>query len=146
MPTYLNYVVSTIALKTPPAFDAMGVAGANATGENEEFGNDKGTSVNFTAYSAAKNNTTLDEQVTDNVFLMNPMNFIGDENTNVAPHWYIRHGARDRDTAFPVPVNLALKLQNCGKDVNFSLAWNRGHGGDYALDELFEWLKTILDY
>nr|MCR4853031.1 alpha/beta hydrolase [Prevotella sp.] len=145
MPTYLNYVVKTIALKTPPAFDAMGVAGANATGENEEFGNEKGTSVNFTAYSAAKNNTTLDDDLLNNVYLMNPMNFIGTDNTIVAPHWYIRHGARDRDTAFSVPVNLALKLRNDGKDVNFCLAWNRGHSGDYALDELFDWLKSILN-
>ena len=63
----------------------------------------------------------------------------------VASHWYIRHGARDRDTAFPVPVNLALKLQNAGKDVNFLLAWNRPHSGDYALDELFEWIDGIVN-
>lgn len=76
---------------------------------------------------------------------MNPMTFIGDDNTTVAGHWYIRHGARDRDTAFPIPVNLALKLQNCGKDVDFSLPWNRPHSGDYALDELFAWIRSVLD-
>ena len=68
----------------------------------------------------------------------------GDGKTTVAPHWYIRHGARDRDTAFPVPVNFATKLQNAGKDVNFLLAWNRPHSGDYALDELFEWIAEIV--
>ena len=72
------------------------------------------------------------------------MSFIGDGNTTVAPHWYIRHGARDRDTAFPVPVYFATKLQNIGKDVNFLLAWNRPHSGDYALDELFEWVADII--
>ena len=46
------------------------------------------------------------------------------------PHWYIRHGARDRDTAFSVSINLAAKLQNSGKDVNFKLPWNRPHSGD----------------
>ena len=40
-------------------------------------------------------------------------------------------------------INLALKLQNAGKDVNFLLAWNRPHSGDYALDELFEWIKSL---
>ncbi len=75
--------------------------------------------------------------------LLNPMNFIDDPKTTVAPHWYIRHGARDRDTSFPVPINLALKLQNAGKDVNFLLAWNRPHSGDYALDELFQWIAEI---
>ena len=75
--------------------------------------------------------------------LLNPMSFIGDRKTTVALHWYIRHGARDRDTAFPIPVNFATKLQNAGKDVDFLLAWNRPHSGDYALDELFEWIKKI---
>ena len=62
----------------------------------------------------------------------------------VAPHWYIRHGARDRDTGFPIPLNLALKLHNSGCDVNFLFAWNRPHSGDYALDELFTWLSGIM--
>ena len=64
------------------------------------------------------------------------MDFIGKADN--APHWYIRHGARDRDTSFPVPVNLATKLQNEGLDTDFLLAWNRPHSGDYSLDELFE--------
>ena len=143
MAKYLNYVVSTQPLKTAPAFDTQGVAGQRASGENEEFGDSKGSSVNFTDYSAARTGTTVSPEVASNVRLMNPMNFIGDGVSQVAPHWYIRHGARDRDTSFPVPINLALKLQNCGKDVNFLLAWNRPHSGDYALDELFDWIKSL---
>ncbi len=114
METYLNYVVTTQPLKTPPAFDALNVA------DDEEFGN---------ASEAAR--------------LLNPMTFIGDKKTKVAPHWYIRHGARDRETSFAVPVAFAVKLQNAGKDVNFLLAWNRSHSGDYALDELFDWIRSI---
>lgn len=143
MDKYLNYVVSTQPLKTAPAFDTQGVAGQRASGENEEFGDSKGSSVNFTDYSAAKTGMVVTPAVAANVTLLNPMNFIGDGVTDVAPHWYIRHGARDRDTAFPVPVNLALKLQNAGKNVNFLLAWNRPHSGDYALDELFQWIKSL---
>lgn len=30
------------------------------------------------------------------------------------------------------------------EDVNFLLAWNRPHSGDYALDELFEWIAKIV--
>ncbi len=142
---YLNYVVSTQPLKTAPAFDTKGVAGGRASGENEEFGEKSGSSVNFTDYSAAKTGLVLTDEIRENVRLMNPMNFIGDGVTDVAPHWYIRHGARDRDTSFPVPINLALKLQNAGKDVNFLLAWNRPHSGDYALDELFEWIGGIVN-
>jgi len=143
MQKYLNYVVSTQPLKTAPAFDTKDVCGQNASGENEEFGNATGSSVNFTEYGAAKTGSVLSDDIRQNVRLLNPMNFIGDEETDVAPHWYIRHGARDRDTSFPIPLNLALKLQNAGKDVNYLLAWNRPHSGDYALDELFEWIHDI---
>ena len=145
MQKYLNYVVSTQALKGVPAFDSQIEGINNASGENEEFGNETGSSVNFTDYTAQKNGTTVSDAVRQNVRLMNPMSFIGDGKTTVAPHWYIRHGARDRDTAFPVPVNFATKLQNAGKDVNFLLAWNRPHSGDYALDELFEWIDKIVN-
>ena len=143
MQKYLNYVVSTQPMKTAPAFDTKGVCGQSASGENEEFGDATGTSVNFTEYGAQKTGFVLTDGIRQNVRLLNPMNFIGNEETDVAPHWYIRHGARDRDTSFPIPLNLALKLQNAGKDVNYLLAWNRPHSGDYALDELFEWIHDI---
>ena len=143
MPEYLNYVVSTQPLKTAPAFDTKGVCGQNASGENEEFGDWKGSSANFTDYSAQKTGSILTDEIREIVRLLNPMYFIGDSETDVAPHWYIRHGARDRDTSFPIPLNLALKLQNAGKDVNYLLAWDRPHSGDYALDELFAWIKSI---
>ena len=143
MQKYLNYVVSTQALKGVPAFDSQ-IEGVNtASGENEEFGYEAGSCVNFTDYTAQKNGKVLTDEIRRNVRLMNPMSFIGDGKTSVAPHWYIRHGARDRDTAFPIPVNFATKLQNAGKDVNFLLAWNRPHSGDYALDELFQWIAEI---
>ena len=144
MQKYLNYVVSTQPLKGVPAFDSQ-IEGVNsASGENEVFGDETGSSVNFTDFTAQKNGTTLTNAIRQNVRLMNPMSFIGDGKTTVAPHWYIRHGARDRDTAFPVPVNFATKLQNAGKDVNFLLSWNRPHSGDYALDELFQWIAEIV--
>ena len=86
----------------------------------------------------------MPDDVRRNVRLLNPMSFIDDDKTTVAQHWYIRHGARDRDTAFPIPLNFATKLQNAGKDVDFLLAWNRPHSGDYALDELFQWIAKIV--
>ena len=143
MQRYLNYVVSTQPLKGVPAFDSKGVLGAAASGENEEFGDATESSVNFTDYSAAKNGVTLSDDLRTRVEMMNPIVHIADGKSTNAPHWYIRHGARDRDTAFPVPVILATKLQNSGADVNFLLSWNRPHSGDYALDELFEWMAEI---
>ena len=144
---YLNYVVTTIQLKTPAAFDSEGVAGGRPSAENEEFGDERGNTAHFTDYSLRKAtgqpDARIDERLNRLVYLMNPMNFIADPQATKAPHWYIRHGARDRDTSFPVPVCLALKLQNNGQQVDFKLPWNRPHAGDYALAELFAWMKTI---
>ena len=145
MPKYLAYVAKMQPLKSVPAFDALGVVGAEATGENEVFGTETGISLNFTAFSAAHNGTQVLPEVQERVRMMNPMTFLGQKKTDVAKYWYIRHGARDRDTAFPVPVVFATKLQNLGKDVDFLLAWNRPHSGDYSLDELFAWMKGILN-
>jgi len=145
MKKYLNYIVSTQPLKSVPAFDSYNVDGAAASGENGEFGDAQGSNVNFTEWAAAKAGTAITDDIRQNAYLLNPMNFIGTDKAKVAPHWYIRHGARDRDTAFPIPVNLALKLQNSGKDVNFKLPWNRPHSGDYALDELFQWIRDIME-
>jgi len=143
MPTYLNYVVSTQPLKGVPSFDSQGVLGSRASGENEEFGDATGSSVNFTEYGAAANGIALSDDIKHCVFLMNPMNFVDNPKATNAPHWYVRHGARDRDTSFPVPVVFATKLENAGLDVDFLLAWNRPHSGDYALDEVFAWIRQI---
>lgn len=144
---YLSYVSSTTPLKGVPAFDSKDVAGSKASGENEEFGDDKGSAVNFTVFALRKatgnNNATVKRSISENVRLLNPMRMMDEDGSSVAPHWYIRHGAIDRDTAFPVPVNLAVKLENKGKDVNFKLPWNRPHSGDYALNELFSWINSI---
>ena len=59
MEKYLNYVVTTMPLKNPPAFDRQGVAEGGATGENEEFGDETGSSVNFTEYSLRKMESVL---------------------------------------------------------------------------------------
>lgn len=141
---YLNYVSTKTTLKTVPAFDSKDVVGNEASGENEEFGNETGSSINFTEYAAHKNGVELTPQTVENAYLLNPMEQIGKPGITVAPHWYIRHGSIDRDTAFPIPLNLALKVQNAGKNVNYLLAWNRPHSGDYSLDELFAWIKSIV--
>lgn len=143
MTAYLNYVVGRTPLKGVPSFDSKDVLGSRPSPENSEFGDETGSSVNFTAASAAYNGRQLDPGVAERVFMMNPMNFVGRAGADNAPHWYIRHGALDRDTAFPIPVIFATRLQNEGLDVDFDLAWNRPHSGDYALGELFAWVHRI---
>lgn len=144
---YLSYVASVTPLKTPPAFDQYGVLIDTPTPENNVFGNSEGTPANFTDFSLRhrlhNSSATLDKDMVHRVFIMNPMNFISENSTSVAPHWFIRHGAKDRDTSFLVPINLATKLKNSGFDVNFFIPWNRPHSGDYNLDDLFNWIDNV---
>lgn len=145
---YLSYVASVTPLKTPPAFDQMGVLIPTPSPENKVFGNDKGEAANFTDFSLQHRlgdpEARLSGDMEKRVYLMNPMNFISGGESTVAQNWFIRHGAKDRDTSFLVPVNLATRLENAGKNVNFFLPWNRPHSGDYNLDDLFSWIKTTL--
>ncbi|MGL4518318.1 MAG: subtype B tannase [Phocaeicola sp.] len=147
MEKYLTYVASTQALKNPPAFDSQGVLGATSSPENKVFGETNGAGTNFTTYSLRKatNNpeVQLSDEVQKRVWMLNPMNFIKESEATKTTHWYIRHGLRDRDTAFQISVNLTTLLRNEGYEVNFALPWNRPHAGDYNLNDLFEWIKKI---
>lgn len=142
---YLDYVASQKALKEPPAFDAWGVLGRGPTPENEVFGNMLGEPGNFTEFSLRKRTgdptASLDPPMLKRIELLNPMPFIG--KNRAAQYWYIRQGAKDRDTSFLVPINLATKLLNTGHDVDFALPWNRPHSGDYNLDDLFAWIEKV---
>jgi hypothetical protein len=143
---YLAYVMSRQPLKSVPAFDSMGVLDGAVSGENDVFGTRDIAALNFTEAGWQKNpaNTgTLPADIKDRVYLMNAMNFIGAADTDTAPNWYIRHGTIDRDTAFTVSVNLYTKLQNRGFTVDYKLAWEKPHSGDYDLDEVFAWIAKL---
>ncbi len=147
---YLSYVASVTPLKTPPAFDQMGVLIPTPSPENKVFGNPQGVSANFTDFSLKHRtdnpDAVLSAEMQKRVHIMNPMYYISAQRVaDVAPHWFIRHGASDRDTSFLVPVNLATKLRNEGYDVNFALPWNRPHSGDYNLDDLFAWIRQVCE-
>ncbi|WP_324682824.1 hypothetical protein [Bibersteinia trehalosi] len=74
--------------------------------------------------------------------MMNAMNYIQEDSG--ASHYRIRHGQNDRDTSLAIPTILALKLQNTpNKTVDFALPFGVSHSGDYDLEELFDWAKTI---
>lgn len=145
---YLSYVASVTSLKTPPAFDQMGVLIDTPSPENNVFGDEKGEAANFTDFSLRHRlgdpDVSLGKDMVRRVAIMNPMNYIGTDKSTVTENWYIRHGAKDRDTSFLVPINLATKLQNLGKNVDFFIPWNRPHSGDYNLDDLFRWIAVTV--
>ena len=126
-------------LKATPAFDKFDLS----SGENDEFADSANAPKHFTAFSfqrSDKNGPMADASI---LRLMNPMNYIGSKEATVAPHWRIRHGAKDRDTSLAIPALLARKLQNAGYDVDFAAPWGKGHAGDYDLTELFDWADHI---
>ncbi|MEC8483429.1 MAG: alpha/beta hydrolase, partial [Pseudomonadota bacterium] len=55
----------------------------------------------------------------------------------------IRVGTKDRDTSLAISAILAAKLENTGHDVDYFMPWDVPHSGDYDLDELFAWIKSI---
>lgn len=145
---YLSYVATVTALKTPPAFDQMGVIIDTPYPENKVFGNEAGEGANFTQFSLDHRldnpDAKLSAEMDKRVKMYNPMAYIATGEATVAPNWYIRHGAKDRDTSFLVPINLATMLENNGKNVDFFLPWNRPHSGDYNLDDLFKWIAATI--
>ncbi|WP_138495025.1 subtype B tannase [Paenibacillus pinistramenti] len=135
-----EYVQYAARMKPALAFDQVDLS----TPENELFGTALIKARHFTAFGADHSTAGGELAEPQIVKMMNPMNYIGNEENVTAQHWRIRHGAVDRDTSLAVPVILATCLQNQGFDVDFALPWGQGHGGDYDLDELFAWMDQIL--
>jgi hypothetical protein len=145
---FLGYVAGKSTPKSPPAFDSLGVNGASESGENNLFGTETVDNRNFTDFGLSKANgvmSTIDQAMKDRVLMMNPMPFLsGAKESDGARHWYIRHGSIDRDTSFQMQLLLALQAEDAGCDVNFRLAWEKGHTGDYDLEELFGWINSLI--
>lgn len=83
--------------------------------------------------------------------MYNPMYYLSDhykgsKSSTVAPHWRIRTGIMQGDTANTTEVNLALALANHGVDgVDFATVWGQGHTmaertGD-ATTNFIDWVK-----
>jgi hypothetical protein len=126
-------------MKPTLAYDSVELS----TPENELFGTSTIKAQHFTDFS--KKHSKVKGSIADLtiVKMMNPMNYIGNKESDAAVHWRIRHGAIDRDTSLAIPVILATKLENNGFNVDFALPWGQGHGGDYDLDEMFTWIDNI---
>lgn len=75
---------------------------------------------------------------------MNPLYYIGQEQTKTSKFWHIRYGTIDNNTSLAIEIIMACSLQNKGYEVDFKLAWDRPHMGDYDLEELFDWIDSHL--
>jgi len=166
---YLAFVATQNKLKPAPSFDQTGSAapgsgGGPGAGESNLFGTAAQEYSNFTEYSWNNNGIAgdgigLDDTgltwahllkkratvVDDQVQLIDPLEYIG-TSADTAPYWYVRHGTRDRDTSFTVSIalNAALAADRSVEDVNYRLAWNQPHAGNYDLPETMAWVAQSL--
>lgn len=135
------FVKKITRMKTTPAFDAVDLSSP----ENEEFGDKTVEARHFTVFSKEHSKIPGAELASSEIIRrMNPTAYIRDPNADTAPHWRIRHGAFDRDTALAIPVILQTLLKNNGYDVDFFLPWGLPHSGDYDTDELFDWIDSLI--
>lgn len=136
---FKKYVKFRTRMKDTPAFDSIRMG----TPENELFGTADIQFCHFTEYT--KEHSAVGGAMADmhQVKMMNPMNYIGEENCDTAKHYRIRHGAVDRDTSLAISALLTAKLRNNGTHVDFAYPWGKPHSGDYDLRELFAWIDSI---
>ena len=132
-----DFIASLKRAKAVVAFDGL----ALETPENDLFGDSKTPAKHFTKFAKER---SVGEMADENIIkMMNAMNYTA--NKNGAKFYRIRQGTNDTDLAIAVPAMLALSLKNAGREVDFEAVWGQGHGGDYDLDELFAWIKRILE-
>jgi hypothetical protein len=85
--------------------------------------------------------------VVKQMVMSNPMPYLVSGEGDASPYWYFRHGMKDRDTSFDVPVALYYAVLNASyvSNVNFNLAWLKPHSGDYDVPEAYEWVAEAVD-
>lgn len=139
----------------------------NTGGESDLYGAPDQVYSNFTAYgwnhndgaNGADAQPDVGQQATgyawdanpqqafvlNQVKMINALAYVG-KNDGITTHWRIRVGARDRDTSFTVAYNLsrALKADPKVQNVDYALAWDQGHAGDYDVLEAMQWVDSML--
>lgn len=135
-----DYVAFRTRMKETPAFDNVELG----TPENELFGTKNEKYRHFTDFSFK--NSKVNGAIADNkqIYMMNPMNYIGDKSCKTADNYRIRHGAIDRDTSLAISAMLTLSLRENGVNVDYHLPWGVPHSGDYDLQDLFNWIDEIV--
>jgi hypothetical protein len=129
-----------------PAFDSF-TADSYA---NLLFGDETNDGRHFTDFSLRQAtgdpNAAIDSDLKTIVELMNPMYFLRTQDTVCADNWWIRHGTRDNYTSLPMIVNLALSLENRGKNVNALMYWDAGHGANLEPAAFIDWIEELTGY
>ena len=131
--------------KAPGAFDSR----ANDSGENSLFGTSTTDNNHFTITAALHDTTSNQDVYVENakvVTMMNPMNYLGSPAATNAQFYRIRYGTADSNTSIAIPLIVGTRAQNLGYTVDMSTPFNVDHSGDYDLEDLFNWMDTIVKY
>lgn len=114
------------------------------------YGTENQAAQNFTDFSlrlaTGDSDARVDQNLMDTVHSQNPTWHILQKHSDVAPHWWIRHGACDSCLAVAPAVLLTTALENTGKDVNCRLVWDGGHCEDDDQEDFMRWLAEITGY
>jgi len=171
---YTKFVAFTAAsrtLKNVVAFDSTGVSTATTPmgqGESDMFGTSSQAYCNFIEWTWSNNDIASDGigqddtsetwtqflatadglNIAKQLKLISAVDYLTTTGSTAAPHWYIRHGMVDRDTAYAMQVLLYYAAKNNVnvKDVSFKLPYMIGHAGNYDVQEASAWIaKTVND-
>ncbi|MFC6714141.1 hypothetical protein [Branchiibius cervicis] len=83
--------------------------------------------VDFARTDSVGKTTLVRQDMYNPMYYLSPM-YDGYKASTVAPHWRIRTGIMQGDTANTTEVNLALALTNLGiTSVDFATVWGLGH-------------------
>lgn len=146
---FVNYVGRSKGL---PAYDSFDLT----TPEVALFGDADTEARHFTEFSLRQTGEadspaldpnleppSLDPALLNIVDLVNPMYFIGENNTGCVRYWWMRQGTADSETSLPIFVNLATALENLGKEVNAALYWDVSDCANQDPVDFVEWIEFI---
>ena len=129
--------------KAPGAFDSR----SNYSGENSLFGTSTSDTNHFTITAALHDTTTNNDVYVENakiVTMMNPMNYLGSPSATNAKYYRIRYGTADSNTSVAIPLIVGTRAQNLGYSVDMATPFGVDHAGDYDLQDLFNWMDSIV--
>ena len=129
--------------KAPGAFDSR----ANDSGENSLFGTSTSDTNHFTITAALHDTTPNNDVYVENakiVTMMNPMNYLGSPSATNAKYYRIRYGTSDSNTSVAIPLIVGTRAQNLGYSVDMATPFGVDHAGDYDLQDLFNWMDSIV--
>ena len=129
--------------KAPGAFDSR----SNDSGENSLFGTITSDTNHFTITAALHDTTPNNDVYVENakiVTMMNPMNYLGSPSATNAKYYRIRYGTADSNTSVAIPLIVGTRAQNLGYSVDMATPFGVDHAGDYDLQDLFNWMDSIV--